>query len=213
MTKLYLTRHGETEWNEKGIMQGWGDSPLTELGIKQAEWLRDRMKDTHIDVIYASPIGRAYNTAKIVKGDRNIPLKANDGLKEIRIGGWEGLNQEEMKSLSEENYYNFWNVPSKYIPTGDGENFYEVKKRAFKAINEILEKEKGKNILIVTHTITLKSYLCELEKRDIDTLWDPPFIKQTSLTEINFTEDGYEMPLVACMKHHEYAKKEFNEFK
>ncbi|MDB1953808.1 histidine phosphatase family protein [Clostridium tertium] len=213
MTKLYLTRHGETEWNEKGIMQGWGDSPLTELGIKQAEWLRDRMKDTHIDVIYASPIGRAFNTAKIVKGDRNIPLKANDGLKEIRIGGWEGLNQEEMKSLSEDNYYNFWNVLSKYIPKGDGESFYEVKERAFKSINEILEKEKGKNILIVTHTITLKSYLCELEKRDIDTLWDPPFIKQTSLTEINFTEDGYEMPLVACMKHHEYAKKEFNEFK
>ncbi|WP_291651047.1 histidine phosphatase family protein [Clostridium sp.] len=213
MTKLYLTRHGETEWNEKGIIQGWGDSPLTALGIKQAEWLRDRMKDIHIDVIYASPIGRAYNTAKIVKGDRDITLKPNDGLKEIRIGGWEGLNQEEMKSLSEENYYNFWNVPSKYIPIGDGESFYEVKERAFKAINEILEKEKGKNILIVTHTITLKSYLCELEKRDIDTLWDPPFIKQTSLTEINFTEDGYEMPLVACMKHHEYAKKEFNEFK
>lgn len=62
MTKLYLTRHGETEWNEKGIIQGWGDSPLTALGIKQAEWLRDRMKDIHIDVIYASPIGRAYNT-------------------------------------------------------------------------------------------------------------------------------------------------------
>ncbi|MDZ7542847.1 histidine phosphatase family protein, partial [Clostridium perfringens] len=112
-----------------------------------------------------------------------------------------------------ENYYNFWNVPSKYVPTGDGENFYEVKDRAFKAINEILEKEKGKTVLVVPHTITLKSYLCELEKRDIDTLWDPPFIKQTSLTEINFTEDGYDMPLVACMEHHEYARKEFNEFK
>ena len=48
MTKLYLTRHGETEWNEKGIMQGWGDSPLTELGIKQAEWLRDRIKEIEI---------------------------------------------------------------------------------------------------------------------------------------------------------------------
>ena len=213
MTKLYLTRHGETEWNEKGIMQGWGNSPLTDLGRKQAEWLGNRMKDLHIDVIYSSPIGRAYDTAKIVRGERDILFKTHDGLKEIKIGSWEGLNQEEMKSMGEENYYNFRNVPSKYIPTGDGENFYEVKDRAFKSINEILEKEKGKTILVVTHTITLKSYLCELEKRDIDTLWDPPFIKQTSLTEINFTEDGYHMPLVACMEHHEYAKKEFNEFK
>ena len=142
MTKLYLTRHGETEWNEKGIMQGWGDSPLTELGENQAIWLRERIKDLHIDVIYSSPIGRAFNTAKILKGDRDITLKTHDGLKEIRIGGWEGLNQEEMKSISEENYYNFWNVPSKYVPTGDGESFYEVKDRAFKAVNEILEKEK-----------------------------------------------------------------------
>ena len=105
----------------------------------------------------------------------------------------EGLNQEEMKSISEENYYNFWNVPSKYIPTGDGETFNEVKDRSFKAISEIIEKEKGKTILIVTHTITLKSYLAALEKRDIDTLWDEPFIKQTSLTEINFTDEGYKI--------------------
>lgn len=212
MTKVYLTRHGETEWNEKGIMQGWGDSPLTELGKKQAKWLGERMKDLHIDVIYTSPIGRALNTAKIVKGDRDIPLIEYDGLKEIQIGGWEGLNQEEMKSLSEENYYNFWNVPSKYIPTGDGEIFNEVKDRSFNAISEIIEKEKGKTILIVTHTITLKSYLTALEKRDIDTLWDEPFIKQTSLTEINFNDEGYEIPLLACMEHHKYSRKEFNEF-
>ena len=103
-----------------------------------------------------------------------------------------------------------WNDGSNTLAIAPGE--VVVYSRNY-VTNEILEKEKGKNILIVTHTITLKSYLCELEKRDIDTLWDPPFIKQTSLTEINFTEDGYEMPLVACMKHHEYAKKEFNEFK
>ena len=88
----------------------------------------------------------------------------------------------------------------------------EVKERSFKTINDILQKEKGKTILIVTHTITLKSYLTELENKDIDTLWDHPFIKQTSLTEINFTEYGYEIPLVACMEHHKYSKKEYNEF-
>lgn len=212
MTKVYLTRHGETEWNEKGIMQGWGDSPLTELGKNQAKWLGERIKDLHIDVIYASPIGRAFNTAEIIRGNREIQLIAHDGLKEIKIGGWEGLSQEEMKAISEENYFNFWNVPSKYIPTGNGENFYEVKDRAFKAINEIIEKEKGKTILIVTHTITLKSYLTALENRNIDTLWEPPFIKQTSLTEINFTEEGYDIPLLACMEHHKYSRKEFNEF-
>ena len=212
MTKLYLTRHGETEWNEEGRMQGWGNSPLTELGKNQAIWLRERMKDLHIDVIYSSPIGRAYNTAKIIRGDRDIPLICHDGLKEMSFGDWEGQDQETIKSMEKENHFNFWNVPSKYIPTGNGETFNEVKERSLKTINDILQKEKGKTILIVTHTITLKSYLTELENKDIDTLWDHPFIKQTSLTEINFTEYGYEIPLVACMEHHKYSKKEYNEF-
>ncbi len=212
MTKLYLTRHGETEWNAKGIMQGWGDSPLTKLGENQAIWLRERMKDSHIDVIYSSPVGRALNTAKIVRGDRDIPIICHDGLKEMSFGDWEGQNQETVRGMGEENHFNFWNVPSKYIPTGIGESFYEVKERAFKAVNEIIEKEKGKTILIVTHTITLKSYLTALENRDIDTLWDPPFIKQTSLTEINFSDESYEIPVLACMEHHKYSKKEYNEF-
>ncbi|WP_300381028.1 histidine phosphatase family protein [Clostridium sp.] len=212
MTKLYLTRHGETEWNDRGVMQGWQDSPLTELGKKQGIWLGERMKDLKIDVIYSSPIGRAYNTAELIRGNRDIEIKANDGLKEMKIGLWEGLSQDEIMAINEENYYNFWNVPSKYIKAEGAESFKEVVDRSFKAISQIVEKEKGKNILIVTHTITLKAYLSALEKRDIDTLWNPPFIKQTSLTEINFKEEGYEIPLIACIEHHKYSKKEFNQF-
>lgn len=211
MTKLYLTRHGETEWNEKGMMQGWQDSPLTELGENQAIWLMERMKNLHIDVIYSSPIGRAFYTAKIIKGDKNIPLITDDGLKEMNFGLWEGQNYEILKAADKDNHFNFWNVPSKYVPTGDGETFNEIKQRSFNTINKILEKEKGKTILIVTHTITLKSFLNALDKKDIDDLWDPPFIKQTSLTEINFTEDGYEMPLVACTEHHKLSRKEYDD--
>lgn len=202
MTKLYLTRHGETKWNVEGIIQGWGDSNLTDLGESQAIWLGERMNDLDIDVIYSSPLGRAYNTAKLIRGNRDIKINTHDGLKEMNLCAWEGLNQEEIKAMDEENYYNFWNLPSKYVKSKDGESFKEIIDRASKAINEILKNEKGKKILIVTHTITLKAYLCALENRDIDTIWDPPFIKQTSLTEIDFKEDGYEISLTACTKHH-----------
>ncbi|MBU3107675.1 histidine phosphatase family protein [Clostridium gasigenes] len=210
MTKLYITRHGETEWNTKGIMQGFGNSPLTELGREQGKWLRDRMKDLHIDVIYSSPSGRAYETAEIIKGDRDIELLADDGLREINMGQWEGLCQDEIKELSEENHFNFWNLPSKYISV-DGENYYESRERSYNAITKILEKEKGKTILIVTHTVTLKGFLNMLQNQEIDSIVKPPFIKQTSLTEIDFNEDGYKILNLACMEHHEYSRKEFNE--
>jgi len=210
MTKLYITRHGETEWNTKGMMQGWGNSPLTELGKEQGRWLRDRIKDLHIDVIYSSSSGRAYETAEIIKGDRDIEIILDDGLREINMGQWEGLDQEEIKNLGEENHFNFWNSPSKYVPAG-GEDFYEVRDRSYETITKILEKEKGKTILIVTHTITLKGFLNKLQDKHIDEIVQPPFIKQTSLTEIDFNEDGYEILNLACMEHHEYSRKEFNE--
>ena len=210
MTKLYITRHGETEWNTKGIMQGFGNSPLTELGREQGKWLRDRMKDLHIDVIYSSPSGRAYETAEIIKGDRDIELLADDGLREINMGQWEGLCQDEIKELSEENHFNFWNLPSKYISVA-GENYYEARERSYNTITKILEKEKGKTILIVTHTVTLKGFLNMLQNQEIDSIVKPPFIKQTSLTEIDFNEDGYKILNLACMEHHEYSRKEFNE--
>ncbi|MEG0372020.1 MAG: histidine phosphatase family protein [Clostridium sp.] len=212
MTKLYITRHGETEWNTKGRMQGWGNSPLTELGRNQGKWLRDRIKDLHIDVIYSSPSGRAYETAEIIRGNRDIELVVDEGLKEINMGQWEGLSQEEIKGLSEENHFNFWNMPSKYVPN-TGEDFQTVRDRSYEAVTKILEKEKGKTILIVTHTITLKGFLNKLQNQDIDSIVKPPFIKQTSLTEIDFNDDNgeYEILNLACMDHHEYSRKEFNE--
>lgn len=213
MTRLFLTRHGETEWNKEGRMQGWGDSPLTPLGMKQGEWLRDRMIETQIDVIYTSPLGRAYRTAEIIRGDRNIKIIEDDGLKEIKLGRWEGLSQDEIQKKDLMNYFNFWNEPSKYIPTYKAETFYELIERSCDSINEILRKEKGKNILIVTHTVTLKAYLCSLQNREVDTIWDPPFIKQTSLTEIEFDEESFKIPVMACMDHHRYTRSEFNEFR
>ncbi|MGL5574908.1 MAG: histidine phosphatase family protein [Sarcina sp.] len=212
-TKLYLTRHGETIWNTEGRFQGWANSDLTDLGVKQAKWLERRIRDLQIDIIYSSPTGRAYQTAEILRANRNLKIITDDGLREINVGVWEGKNQEEIKSLCMDNHYNFWNVPSMYVPTKGGESYKEMLDRSFNAISEIVKKNEGKRILVVTHTITIKSFMCMLEKREIDTLWHEPFVKQTSLTEIDFNSDEYEILLNADMSHHEYSFREFNEFK
>lgn len=213
MTKLYLTRHGETIWNTKGIFQGWADSNLTELGVKQAQWLEKRIRDFKIDIIISSPTGRAFNTAKILKGNREIEILTDDGLREINVGLWEGRSQEEIKSMCEKNYYNFWNIPSKYEPTKDGETYKDIANRSFETIMKIVRANEGKNILVVTHTITIKAFMCILENRELDTLWGEPFVKQTSLTEIDFNGLEYNILLNSDMSHHEYSFKEFNQFK
>lgn len=211
MATLYITRHGETQWNTQGRMQGWNDSPLTELGIKQAEWLRDRIKDLNIDVIYSSPTGRAYNTAEIVKGHRDLEVIKDDAFREIGLGKWEGLNQEEIKELSSEQHYNFWNAPHLYKPDEDSETFEMLRERVTPAVMNIVEKHKGKNVLIVTHTMTLKALMTALENKPISEVWEPPFIKQTSLTVLDFNKDEHEILMHGDASHHEYSFKEFNE--
>ena len=90
--KLYLVRHGETEWNKKRIFQGKGDSPLTDIGIEQASLLGEYIKglNIHIDEVISSPLGRAYDTAKLIFPEREI--KQDWNVAEMGFGSWEGKN-------------------------------------------------------------------------------------------------------------------------
>ena len=73
--KLYITRHGETQWNTEKKMQGWQNSDLTGQGIENATRLGERLKDVDFSNIYSSPLGRAMDTANHIKGDRNKRIR------------------------------------------------------------------------------------------------------------------------------------------
>jgi len=192
-------------------MQGWNDSPLTELGIKQAQWLKNRLKGVKIDCIYSSSSGRAYKTAEIINEDRTLKIIDHDGLREIQLGEFQGLNQEEINTLSSTQHFNYWNRPELYEPIGEGETIKELIERVNNVISEIVKENKGKSILIVTHTMPIKALICKLENIDIKGFWGEPYIKQTSLTTIEFDNDGHKIIECADVSHHEYQVKEFNE--
>jgi probable phosphoglycerate mutase len=204
-TILYITRHGETLWNTQGRMQGWNDSPLTDLGKQQAVWLAERLKDVKFDGIYSSPTGRAFKTAELVRRDRNIDIIDADELREICLGDWEGLDQQQLKDKYGEQLFNFWNRPDLY-KNDTGESFEDVRKRTFAFIKKIVQAHSNQNILIVTHTMALKSLMSCIENKPVERIWDPPYIKQTSLTILEFDEDNIRIVMNADASHH----KEFN---
>lgn len=202
MTTLYITRHGETEWNTEGRMQGWNNSPLTYLGEMQAEWLRDRLKDVEFHAIYSSTLERAYRTADIVKGHRNIEVIKKDDFKEISLGNWEGLTSKEIEAINKEQNYNFWRAPHLYIPDG-GEHFHELIARTHSSIKEILENHKDENVLIVTHGVSLKAIMLYFEDKPLERLWDPPFAYQTSLTVIEADKGKYNVVMHGDTSHYQ----------
>lgn len=206
MLRLYITRHGETEWNIEKRFQGWGNSPLTEKGINQAILLSTRLKDIEFNAIYSSPLERAYKTAEILKRSRNIEIKKLKDLREINLGKWQGVNYESFNGVYPKELYLFWNKPHLY-KNETGEDFYQVKERVKKVLNTIIKDNEG-NVLIVTHGIILKIILSIYEKVEVKDLWKTTYSGNTSLTVIEVNNDKFNIIMsgdISHLKGEEYA--------
>lgn len=200
MLTFYITRHGETEWNVQNRMQGWGDSALTENGVRNAKLLGERLKEVDFHAIYSSSSKRTQATSELIRGTRNIPIILDEKLREIHMGDWEGKTRVFLEENDSTNFHAFWNTPHLYVPT-KGEKFLDLQERVLKAINEIQQTYESGNILIVTHTAVIKVLLAYFKKLPIENLWDPPYIHDTSLTLIEFEGDGNRVVLVGDVSH------------
>jgi probable phosphoglycerate mutase len=186
MTRIHIVRHGETQWNVEGRMQGHLDSPLTELGRSQARQVRDKIEQ--IDVVYSSPSVRAVETAEIILNGTQQPINIIPDLKEINLGIWEGMHKTSVEAEHPLEHKAFWSQPSKFS-LNQAETFQDVQNRGVKALLDIVCRNRGKSILLVSHTVTIKVILAYFENRPIDRVWDPPFIKNGSYSVIEETND------------------------
>lgn len=166
--RIYFTRHGETEWNKKDIIQGQLDSPLTEKGIEMGKSLREKSKNIKFDKIYSSDLKRALDTAKLIVGDREIittPL-----LREINVGDWSGRKITDVKVEDSELYNDYFNHPEKY-KRDDGESIFDLINRVEKFFKEAIYPEEDENILIVAHGVTIVAMLDIMEKIAVKDFW------------------------------------------
>jgi probable phosphoglycerate mutase len=169
LTRIYLTRHGQTEWNVQKRFQGQNNSPLTALGVQQAKALEEHLSGIELSAIYSSSSLRALQTAELIRGKRAPDIIPEDDLREIYLGSWEGMSYSEIENLYPEQFDYFWNHPEKYIPL-DGETYEALKSRVSNKIEEIAKKHPGETILIVAHGMALKilySYFRYQSIRDI----------------------------------------------
>ena len=98
MTRILLVRHGETEWNAAGRVQGWTDSPLSDRGRAQAARLAARLAAFPLAAVYASDLSRARDTARALAAPHGLPVLDDPGLRERCYGDWEGLTLSELEA-------------------------------------------------------------------------------------------------------------------
>lgn len=145
--KLYIARHGQTDWNIQHKAQGRSDIPLNETGIKQAEALRDNIKDIEFTAVYASPLKRAAKTAKIAVGDK-YNIIYDDRLMERSFGDYEG---KEINGWVEATGYDIGDL---HLNTNVGniEPIRDVLARTKAVLDDIKAKHHDNDtILIVAH--------------------------------------------------------------
>jgi len=162
---IYITRHGETEWNTKKLIQGHKDSPLTQNGIDQARQTAKKLQKINFDEVFSSDLRRAHNTAKIITEERNLAIKTTKLLREKDFGKYSGkeytIFQNELK-----NYLNeFESLPDeekkKYkYPTSESDE--EVINRFIRFLREVAVGYPNKTVLVVTHAGLIGNLLIHL---------------------------------------------------
>lgn len=161
MIKLYLIRHGQSEWNKLGKVQGQINTSLTDLGKTQAKAIGNRLLDEGIDIIYASDLNRAFDTASIIGQEINKPVIASEPIREINFGVWEGLTGIEIREKYKDEH-NIWLNDPESMKLDGAETLEVLKDRVMKWINPIIDEGSDKNIVIVSHSATLKVLLLGL---------------------------------------------------
>jgi len=185
MPDVYMTRHGETEWNLQIRMQGRNNSPLTDAGIAGACLLKEQIKDIPFTECYASPLPRALHTASILIGGRPVRLVPEKRLAEMDLGIWEGVRMEDARAAYPETFQNFRTHPDIFTPVSGGENFYDVVSRAQSFLKSMeLLKPADAPVLAVTHGILLQAIMMLCEGRDMSTLRSGQTVDQTRLFHI-----------------------------
>lgn len=144
--KVFLCRHGRTEHNEKGVVQGHKDVELNEKGESQAANLAKYLKKQNIDCIYSSPLHRANTTANLIAEALDIGFETMPALKEVDQGVYEGESSRKMM----EDMWASEVEDHKWAPE-DGESMEDARERAMNCLEELKEEHKGENVVIVAH--------------------------------------------------------------
>lgn len=148
--KLIAIRHGETEWNKQGREMGQLDSPLTALGMKQAQTIADRLSSLAFTALYSSDLGRARDTAEIIASRCGKVVQLDDGLRERNMGIFQGLTRSEMYDRFPMERGEYERIGFEYV-IPNGESARQRLARSVRVTTAIAKRHPNETVVVVTH--------------------------------------------------------------
>jgi probable phosphoglycerate mutase len=160
-TRLLLVRHGATTATEEDRFSGSSGAELSDEGRWQAARLGERLSKQKVTALYASPLSRALDTARIIGGHCGLEPIERDGLREIGHGHWEGMKRADVEQQFAAEHAAWTEDPFTFAPEG-GESGVAVLARALPVVREIVTKHPGGLVVAVSHKATLRLVLSSL---------------------------------------------------
>lgn len=188
ITTLYIIRHCEALGNINDTFQGSLDEDITEKGAKQLERLAERCKDFHFDVIYSSPLIRAYKTAEAADKYHGLPIIKDKAFTEIDGGEFEGCKWDMLPVLFPDTY-NLWKNDFAKFKSEKGESMVQVYERVSKGTMRVVKENKGKSILISSHGCAIRNLCCFLLGRGLEEIDDCEWVDNTGISCFTFDEN------------------------
>jgi broad specificity phosphatase PhoE len=168
VTRLYLVRHGETDWNATERCQGTADVPLNACGMQQAEALATTLRDVRFDAAYTSPLVRARRTGEIILEGRNVVATTVADLCEMSYGAWQGSTPDEWPGDAR----SVWMTAPWEMTFPGGESLAMVRRRVEPAIEQIVKRHPGATVLVSGHGHANRAILIGAGYCEPESFWD-----------------------------------------
>ena len=186
-TTIYLVRHGQSVGNLKDQFMGHTDTPLTELGLQQAEMAAAYLKDIPIDAIYSSDLQRAYNTACATAKRKDMPVTKTKNMREIFGGKWETVEFPKLHEQYPEDF-GTWCHDFKNCRCTGGESVLEMQARIVAEVKRIAEENHGKSVAIFCHATPIRVFNIHCTGD-----WNVPYPSNASTTVAEYENGEFKL--------------------
>ncbi len=198
-SRIFLIRHGETNWNKEGRFQGQIDIPLNDNGKNQARKTFEYLRNIPFNKAFSSSMYRPYETAQIIlQNNKDLKIEKIDALVEISHGLWEGKLESEIRENWPRLLENWHNKPEEVIMP-EGESIKDVSERSIEAFNNICLSQKDNDLtLLVAHDAVNKTLICNILGLNYSNIW---MIKQGNggITVIDLFNDPSKPPVISAL--------------
>ena len=160
-TRVFLVRHGATELSAEDRFAGAVDVLLSDEGRNQARLLGYRLAHEKVAAVYASPLKRTVETARLIAKPAGLDVETVDAVREISHGRWEGKARAEVEREFGAEYSRWEEDPYTFAPSG-GESGLQVTARALPALLELVQRHEGTRLIVVSHKATIRLLLSSL---------------------------------------------------